>query len=69
MTSVRILVINMDRSIDRLAHIQQQANAADVTFEGIKGVAGTDVPHLRDQFLNPNGSTASTLSPAKSAAM
>jgi len=63
MQGLPIFVINLDVATERLSFMQGQAAKADIAFERIAGVRGTQVPeNLRDQFLNADGTPRSSLS-------
>lgn len=60
---LRVFLINLDRSPDRLAFMRAEANRIGLHFERIPGVNGTDVPdELKPQFLNPDGSIIGQIS-------
>lgn len=57
-----VFVINLDRSLDRLAFIKEQATAIGLEFERIAAVDGAVVPNwLRSQFLDEDGKPLSSL--------
>lgn len=59
-------VINLDRSVDRLAFIRSEAARIGLSFERIPAVEGLAVPDwLRGEFLNPDNTIASSLIPSE----
>jgi glycosyl transferase family 25 len=61
-----VFLINLDRSPDRLAFMQAEANRIGLKFERVPAVDRTAVPDdLRAQFLAPDGSPAGPLSPGE----
>jgi glycosyl transferase family 25 len=60
---IAAFLINLDRSPDRLAFMQAEADRIGLQFERVPSVDGKAVPaDLRAQFLNPDGDSLSTLS-------
>lgn len=59
---VQILVINMDRSQDRLAFMQGQCTQAGLAFKRVSGLLADDLPPtVRDQFFDDGGSRTPSL--------
>jgi glycosyl transferase, family 25 len=60
------LLINLDRSTDRLAQMQREFQRVGLAFERFPGVNGTDLPpSIRPYFCNAAGRIVSPLQPGE----
>jgi glycosyl transferase family 25 len=51
----RIFLINLDRSVERLAHMQEQFGRLGVVVERVPGVEGLNIPSwMRSEFKGPH---------------
>lgn len=63
---VPVYLINLDRSPERLAFMQEQAERLGITMQRIPAIDGLNVPlRFRPQFLTPDGKALSGLPPGK----
>ena len=61
-TGVHVFVINLDRSHDRLALMEEQSRRVGFAFERFPAIDGLNLPHgLYPYFLDTNGAIASAL--------
>jgi len=59
---LRVFLINLDRSPERLARMRAQADRQGISFERIRGVDGLSLPdNMRGEFLAPRGRIASKM--------
>lgn len=62
MQAVPVMLINLDRSTDRLARMQREFDRAGVRFERFPAVHGTDLPgSVRSYFCDASGRVISPL--------
>jgi glycosyl transferase family 25 len=60
------ILINLDRSTERLAHVQTEFARVDMTFERFPAVDGTDLPPaLKPYFCDASGRIVSPLKPGE----
>jgi len=64
--AVPILLINLDRSANRLARMRREFARGGVAFERFPAVDGTNLPDsLKHYFCDPSGTIASSLRPGE----
>lgn len=64
--SVPVVLINLDRSVDRLVHMKAQFERADIAFERSQAVDGANLPgSVKPYFCDAAGITVSTLRPGE----